>query len=77
LATLGSFLIAISIAVFIWNVVTSLRRPSPAGDDPWEGQTLEWSTTSPPPRHNFDVLPPIRSYAPLFDLRYEQEELKA
>jgi cytochrome c oxidase subunit 1 len=70
LATVGAFLIAISIAVFIVNVVLSLRRGEPAGDDPWEGHTLEWATTSPPPEHNFDALPPIRSYAPLFDLRH-------
>ena len=47
-----------------------LRRRKPAGDDPWEGQTLEWATTSPPLRHNFEALPPIRSHAPLYDLRY-------
>jgi cytochrome c oxidase subunit 1 len=68
--TAGAFLIAIALLVFAWNVVSSYRRRTPAGDDPWEGQTLEWATSSPPPRHNFDrPLPPIRSYAPLLDLR--------
>jgi cytochrome c oxidase subunit 1 len=48
----------------------SLRRREPAGDDPWLGHTLEWATSSPPPRYNFDApLPPVRSYAPLLDLR--------
>jgi hypothetical protein len=60
---------SISIAIFAWNVVLSLRRRLPAGADPWDGQTLEWATSSPPPRHNFDALPPIRSFAPLLDLR--------
>jgi cytochrome c oxidase subunit I len=69
LATLGSYAIAISIAVFCVNVFRSLRHGAPAGDDPWEGQTLEWATSSPPPRHNFDRLPPVRSFAPLLDLR--------
>jgi Heme/copper-type cytochrome/quinol oxidases, subunit 1 len=41
-----------------------------AGDDPWEGNTLEWATTSPPPPYNFDHLPEIRSERPLFDLRH-------
>ena len=42
----------------------------PAGPDPWGGQTLEWATTSPPPRLNFEQpLPPIRSAEPLLDLR--------
>jgi heme/copper-type cytochrome/quinol oxidase subunit 1 len=55
---------------FLLNVWVSLRDRVPAGDDPWLGHTLEWATTSPPPRHNFDrPLPPITSYAPLLDLR--------
>jgi cytochrome c oxidase subunit 1 len=41
----------------------------PAGNDPFGGPTLEWWTTSPPPRLNFESLPPIRSFAPLFDLQ--------
>ena len=42
----------------------------PAGDDPWEGQTLEWATSSPPPRFNFSGrLPAITSFAPLLDRR--------
>ena len=40
------------------------------GDDPWDGNTLEWATTSPPPPYNFDALPPIRSERPLFDLKH-------
>jgi cytochrome c oxidase subunit 1 len=68
-ATVGAFTIAVAIAVFIANIVVSLRRPIAAGNDPWGGHTLEWATSSPPPRHNFDSLPPVRSYAPLLDLR--------
>ena len=55
--------------------MVSLRRRVPAGDDPWQGHTLEWATTSPPPPLNFEApLPPIRSYAPLLDLREEAED---
>ena len=68
-ASIGSFVIAASVAVFLWNLVVSVRRPVAAGHDPWEGQTLEWWAASPPPRHNFDSLPAIHSYAPLLDLR--------
>jgi cytochrome c oxidase subunit 1 len=59
--------------VFLVNVVVSLRRRVAAGDDPWMGHTLEWATSSPPPPLNFTgPLPPIRSYAPLLDLREEE-----
>ncbi len=68
--TAGAFVIAVAVAVFLLNVAASLRRREPAGDDPWLGHTLEWATSSPPPPHNFEnALPPIRSYAPLLDLR--------
>jgi cytochrome c oxidase subunit 1 len=71
LSTIGSFVIALSIMVFLVNVLVSSLRQRPAGDDPWTGMTLEWATSSPPPRHNFDrPLPPITSFAPLYDLRH-------
>jgi cytochrome c oxidase subunit I len=70
IATVGAFVIALSVAVFLLNVYVSWLRSEPAGADPWGGQTLEWATSSPPPRLNFDAaLPPIRSAQPLFDLR--------
>jgi cytochrome c oxidase subunit 1 len=70
LATIGSFTIALSMLPFLWNVFISLRSGEIAGDDPWEGNTLEWATSSPPPPYNFDRLPLIRSERPLFDLRH-------
>jgi cytochrome c oxidase subunit 1 len=65
----GSYLLALSVLVFLVNLVVSLAARRPAGPDPWEGHTLEWATASPPPAHNFDALPPVRSFAPLLDLR--------
>jgi cytochrome c oxidase subunit 1 len=71
----GAAIIAIAVAVFLANVWVSLRRREPAGEDPWLGHTLEWATSSPPPPLNFDApLPPIRSYAPLLDLREDAED---
>ncbi len=70
LATIGGFTIAASILPFLWNVFVSLRNGEIAGDDPWEANTLEWATSSPPPPYNFDRLPPIRSERPLFDQRH-------
>jgi cytochrome c oxidase subunit I len=72
LSSLGAALIALSLLLFAANVAVSLARRRPAGADPWEGHTLEWATPSPPPRDNFaEPLPPIRSYAPLYDVREE------
>jgi cytochrome c oxidase subunit 1 len=73
LATIGGFTIAASTALFLWNVFISLRNGKVAGDDPWEGNTLEWATTSPPPPYNFDRLPLIRSERPVFDLRHGRQ----
>jgi cytochrome c oxidase subunit 1 len=73
--TIGAYIIALGIAVFLCNLWLSLRRRVPAGADPWEGHTLEWWTTSPPPPLNFpDPLPPVRSYAPLKDLQEQAAE---
>ncbi len=69
-ATIGSYLMFIGALIFVANVVVSARRRIPAGDNPWEANTLEWATTSPPPEHNFESLPPIRSPRPLWDLRH-------
>ena len=68
-----SFLIAISVLLFLINVVWSWTRGEITGDDPWRGNTLEWATTSPPPPYNFDRVPPVRSFMPLRELRAARE----
>jgi cytochrome c oxidase subunit 1 len=74
LSSIGAGVIAIGILLVLANLFVSLRRKIPAGNDPWQGQTLEWWTTSPPPRDNFTSLPEITSYAPLLDRREAAEE---
>lgn len=49
----------------------SLRRGPRAGPDPWKGNSLEWFTTSPPPPHNFDAIPHVRSVEPMRDIRQQ------
>jgi cytochrome c oxidase subunit 1 len=69
-ATVGSVILALSLAVFLINLIRSLRTGTPATDDPWGGYSLEWATGSPPPHGNFTALPPIRSVRPVFDARH-------
>jgi cytochrome c oxidase subunit 1 len=77
LSTLGSYIMAVGVVLFLWNVVQAFRSKVPAGNDPWEGYTLEWFTTSPPPEYNFESLPPIRSERPVFDWRHRNDPTEA
>ena len=74
IATAGSGILTLALLVFLINFTVSMKRGEPAGDDPWDGYTLEWATTSPPPAHNFHHLPPIRSERPVFDARTRQPQ---
>jgi cytochrome c oxidase subunit I+III len=65
-ATIGAGLLGLGVAAFLVNVVSSLRRGRRAGNDPWRGDGLEWSTTSPPPPYNFLLLPTVRGLYPLW-----------
>ncbi|GAA2126869.1 aa3-type cytochrome oxidase subunit I [Actinomadura napierensis] len=68
----GAFLLGISTLFFIYNVYLTARRGTRVqADDPWGyGNSLEWATSCPPPRHNFTSIPRIRSERPAFDLHY-------
>ena len=67
LQTFGAFLLGISIMVFFWNLILTLRSGQPAGNDPWDAFTLEWDTTSPPEHYNFATIPTVRSRRPFYD----------
>jgi cytochrome c oxidase subunit I len=73
LTTLGVIIQMPSFVIFLYNVFASLRHGRPAGDDPWDAWTLEWSTTSPPPGYNFAVIPTVQSRRPLWDLKHPDD----
>jgi cytochrome c oxidase subunit I+III len=72
ITTIGAFILALGILVFIYNVVVSLRRGEPAGPNPWDAPSLEWSVPSPPPPYNFAVLPSVASRHPLWESRLRE-----
>ena len=51
---------------FIINVFKTAQHEPDAGNNPWDAPTLEWATTSPPPEHDFDVIPEVHSREPLW-----------
>jgi len=60
-STIGAFILGFGVALFVVNAVRSLRHGALAPADPWDGRTLEWRTSSPPPPHDFDEIPPVYS----------------
>jgi cytochrome c oxidase subunit 1 len=71
--SLGVIFQIAGVLFFVWAIVQAFRRPVPAGDDPWDAWTLEWSTSSPPPDYNFADLPEVRSRRPLWDLKHPED----
>ena len=72
ISTVGAFILGASMLPFLYNIFKSYRYGEVAEvDDPWGyGNSLEWATSCPPPRHNFKELPRIRSERPAFELHY-------
>ncbi len=74
ITSLGAYLFAIGVLLFIINVIRSRRHGAIAGDNPWDAGTLEWATSSPPPDYNFAVIPTVRSRDPLWEDRLQPLE---
>jgi len=69
IASIGGFVLAIGVLTTLVNAARSVRHGVEAGADPWGGSTLEWFALSPPPPHNFDLVPDVRGAEPLRDIR--------
>jgi cytochrome c oxidase subunit I len=85
LSTIGAFVVATAVLLFVINAVESLFRGAIASDNPWDAAGLEWATSSPPPTYNFEHIPVVESRTPLWDaagelpvvtgLRVDEKEL--
>ncbi|GAB2656375.1 aa3-type cytochrome oxidase subunit I [Kribbella swartbergensis] len=76
-SSVGAMVLGLSTLPFLYNVYKSRKAPLVGVDDPWGwGRSLEWATSSPPPRHNFEQLPRIRSESPAFDLHRPRVALR-
>jgi cytochrome c oxidase subunit 1 len=67
LSTIGAGILGLGMVIFMYNMWRTRTHGAVAGPNPWGGATLEWSIPSPPPPHNFDVIPTVTSRLPLWD----------
>jgi len=73
IVTIGVVFQAAAVLVFLFNLYRSYRSGPPAGSDPWDAWTLEWTTSSPPPDYNYAVLPAVKSRRPLWDIKHPED----
>jgi cytochrome c oxidase subunit 1 len=78
ISTIGAYLLGMSTIPFLYNVYKTAKTGKRVTvDDPWGwGRSLEWATSCPPPRHNFNSLPRVRSESPAFDLHHPEVALR-
>jgi cytochrome c oxidase subunit I+III len=76
LESVGAYILAVGLLLVVVNLAVSLFRGAPAGNDPFGGDTLEWSTTSPPPHYNYAVIPKVTSPYPMWDAEDREEDTR-
>ena len=72
LASIGVGFLVVGVLVFIVNFLMTMRKPATAPADPWHAFTLEWATSSPPPKENFETIPVVRGRRPVWDLNHPE-----
>jgi cytochrome c oxidase subunit I len=75
ISTIGAFIMGASVLLLVYTVYKSIKSGKAAGNDPWNGFTLEWLTTSPPLLKNFDEVPEVQDRRPLWDMKRKGEKL--
>jgi cytochrome c oxidase subunit 1 len=73
ISSIGAVFQAAAILLFVYNMILSYFKGAPAGNDPWDAWTLEWTTSSPPPDCNFAIVPSVRSRRPLWDIKHPED----
>jgi cytochrome c oxidase subunit 1 len=71
ISSIGAFILATGVLLFVINVIVSTRKHPKAPLDPWDARSLEWLTTNPPKEHNFDVIPTVHHLDEFFHRKYE------
>ena len=69
-STVGALVLGVGVLVFLFNFFRSLRNGETAGNDPWDGRTLEWSISSPPPEYNFATIPTVHGRDAFWEEKY-------
>jgi len=70
-SSIGSFVLAVGVLLFLINVIHTHRKEPPAPLDPWDARALEWMTTNPPKEHNFDTVPTVTALDEFFHRKYQ------
>jgi cytochrome c oxidase subunit 1/cytochrome c oxidase subunit I+III len=72
ISSVSAFIMGLAVLVLLYTIYKSLKHEVKSGNDPWDGFTLEWVTSSPPPLKNFEILPEVKSRRPLWDLKHPE-----
>jgi cytochrome c oxidase subunit I len=72
--SIGAFIIAAAILVFIYNWYHSRRHGEPSGLDPWDARTIEWTIPNPTPEWNFGVSPVVSRLDDFWHQKYDEDE---